>query len=154
MSRISRPAMFMEIAHIVAKRATCFRLNVGAVITFHNRVISMGYNGVAPGAPHCQGNNCPGKDLCTLTTHAEINALDYIPAHASFPDVDMYCTDSPCPDCARAIIHDGRVSKFYFRTPYRVKEGLTILHDKGIHVFRILPSGTVVDWLTHVIVEE
>lgn len=153
MSRISRPAMFMEIAHIVAKRATCFRLNVGAVITHKNRIISIGYNGVAPGEPHCLGRDCPGKDGCTLTTHAEINALDYIPTHAVFPKIEMYVTDSPCEECARAIRNDQRVMKLYYQTPYRVSEGLDIIRGGRIEVFRVLPSGLVVDDFNDIVEE-
>lgn len=147
--------MFMEIAHIVAKRATCFRLNVGAVITHKNRIISIGYNGVAPGEPHCLGNDCPGRDHCTLTTHAEENALDYIPMHSSYDDgLTMYVTDSPCVECARKIIKDTRVRYLYFQTPYRVTQGLHDLMNSNIRVLRVMPSGIIVNWFSNEIVEE
>lgn len=54
MERISRDQMLMEIAEIVAKRGTCNRLQVGAVISKGGRIISTGYNGVPSGLPHCE----------------------------------------------------------------------------------------------------
>lgn len=45
---------FMEIAKVVATRATCDRKHVGAVIVDgRNRIVSTGYNGSARGLPHC-----------------------------------------------------------------------------------------------------
>jgi len=45
---------FMDLADKVSERATCNRKHVGAVIVDSNhRLISTGYNGSAPGAPHC-----------------------------------------------------------------------------------------------------
>lgn len=51
--RISRSVMLMEMAHIVAKRGTCSRLQVGAVISKEGRILTMGYNGAPSGLPHC-----------------------------------------------------------------------------------------------------
>ena len=52
-SRISRDGMFMLMALAASYRGTCSRLQVGAVIVKDNHVVSMGYNGSPPGAPHC-----------------------------------------------------------------------------------------------------
>ena len=46
------PEYFMDIAKDVSTRATCDRKHVGAVIVRNNRVLSTGYNGSIPGAPH------------------------------------------------------------------------------------------------------
>ena len=51
--RISRSEMLMEMAFTVAKRGTCSRLQVGAVISRDGRIISMGYNGAPSGLQHC-----------------------------------------------------------------------------------------------------
>ena len=79
--RISRHLMFMEIAHTVAKRATCMRLNVGAVLVADRQIVSIGYNGAPSGAPHCAGNECPGKHHCHETIHAEVNAVQHLPGN-------------------------------------------------------------------------
>lgn len=94
--RTTRPQMFMEIAHAVARRSTCMRLNVGAVIVQGRSIVSIGYNGAPSGAPHCLGNACPGKLVCRETIHAEDNALRHLPPlEPDSPLLDLYVTDSP-----------------------------------------------------------
>jgi len=147
--------MFMEMAKVVAKRATCFRLNVGAVVVHDNRIVSIGYNGSPPGEPHCTGHTCAGAAQCRQTIHAEVNALGYISnTYDGNVDLDLYVTDSPCVDCANHILADSRVHRVFFATPYRVLTGLDILIGEGIEVYRVLPAGYVIDWATQQLVDE
>lgn len=147
--RISRPQMFMEIAATVARRSTCFRLNVGAVIVHNRRIISIGYNGAPPGAPHCAGNDCPGKHACHLTIHAEDNALRYCPDIDG--DFDLYVTDSPCSGCFEKIRDDGRIKRIFFGTPYRITDHFDSVHD--IEIYRVTPAGYIINWRTKELVD-
>lgn len=150
--RISRHQMFMDIASTVARRATCMRLNVGAVIVNQRRIVSIGYNGAPEGAPHCTGVTCPGWMGCRETTHAEDNALRYCPTDVS--DCDMYVTDSPCATCYDKIVVDGRIGRIFFGTPYRITDHLeNSLFENHVEVYRILPSGYIIDWSTGRIVD-
>lgn len=151
--RISRPQMFMEIAHVVSKRSTCFRLNVGALVVINNRIVSIGYNGAPSGAPHCLGNACPGAMGCHETIHAEDNALRHVPHSLRHEDKDLYVTDSPCLACTDRIIAD-KVKRLFFGRPYRLNEHLELLVDAGCEVYQVTPSGYVVDWFTRAIVDE
>lgn len=143
--------MFMEIASIVAKRSTCMRLNVGAVVVKDRRIISIGYNGSPSGDPHCLGNDCPGKEACTRTVHAEVNAISHAP-----PDLrigsDLYVTDSPCQQCCNLIPGTG-IRRVFFHTPYRVVEHLNTLLIYGVSVYRVTPAGYVFDWQRKELVE-
>lgn len=151
MNRISRPQMFMEMAHTVAKRSTCMRLNVGAVIVKDRRVVSIGYNGVEPGEPHCAGNDCPGRHSCGLTIHAEDNAIRYLPDGVG-SDLDIYVTDSPCPECYDRIAQDLRFNRIFFATPYRKTEHLVnSLFEDTLTVYRITPAGYIMNWSTGLI---
>lgn len=50
MEKTKRPSWdeyFMEMAELTAKRSTCMRRNVGAVIVKDKRAIATGYNGCA-----------------------------------------------------------------------------------------------------------
>lgn len=153
--RISRPQLFMEIAHVVAKRATCMRLSVGAVLVHQRSIVAIGYNGVAAGDPHCGGNDCPGRYECKLTTHAEVNALKHLPPNTNGA-LDLYVTDSPCADCYEEIINDARVTRIFFGTPYRINEHLMPPHGHGRdfftrpmpEVYRVTPSGYIMNWRT------
>jgi len=49
---------FMEIAKVVAKRSTCLRNHVGAVIVRDKRILTTGYNGAPSGLPHCLDIGC------------------------------------------------------------------------------------------------
>ena len=63
---------FMSIAWLISSRSSCNRLKVGAVIVRDNRIISVGYNGFLPKAPHIsrvRDNHEQG------TVHAEQNAI-------------------------------------------------------------------------------
>lgn len=150
--RPTRPQMFMEIAQVVAKRSTCMRLNVGAVIVQDRRIVSIGYNGVPAGAPHCLGNNCPGKHHCHETIHAEDNALRHLPGLDYKKDglLDIYVTDSPCADCFNKIKRHGFVGRVFFGTPYRINDHLI---DERIGVYRVLPAGYIMDWNTKELVD-
>lgn len=152
MSRISRPQMFIEMAKVASRRATCFRLNVGAVVTVDNRVVSIGYNGRPPGAPHCQGTHCPGKDGCQETIHAEDNALRFVPASCQLLMKDLYVTDSPCLSCANLILK-SRVGRLFFATPYRDTAPLQLLWQSKIDVYQVMPNGDVVEWKSRNIVD-
>ena len=150
--RISRAVMMMEIAKTVAKRSTCYRLNVGAVAVIQDRIVSIGYNGTAPGEAHCAGDECAGRFGCQLTTHAERNAVDYIPAALRGVPFDLYVTDSPCTECANYLIEKGAARVFY-ATPYRIIHGLECLVNAGVKVYRVMPSGYVTDELGRIVPE-
>lgn len=149
--RTTRPQMFMEIAQTVAKRSTCMRLNVGAVLVKGRSIVAIGYNGVPNGAAHCTGNDCPGKHHCHETIHAEYNAIRHLPEGIEGP-LDLYVTDSPCSLCYDSLASDGRVQRIFFDTPYRITDHLThSLWDIGI--YRVTPAGYVVDWDTKELVD-
>lgn len=144
--RITRPQMFMEMAVSASKRATCMRLNVGAILVAGRSPVAIGYNGPPSGEPHCSGNDCQGRFHCHLTTHAEINAITHLPYDTKGP-LDLYCTDSPCSQCYDRIVQDGRIARIFFQTPYRITDHLeNSLYD--IPVYRVLPAGYVMDWNT------
>jgi len=148
--RITRPQMFMEIAQVVAKRSTCMRLNVGAVIVKDRSIVSIGYNGSLAGHDHCAGNSCPGKHGCNETIHAEDNALRHLPPGLCGP-MDLYVTDSPCHHCFHLIRNDGRIRRIFFMPPYRITAHFDGDHD--IEIYRVTPAGYVMDWRTKELVD-
>lgn len=143
----------MEVAHVIAKRATCMRRNVGAIIVVNRNCVSWGYNGAETGDPHCSGNECPGKDsVCTMTVHAERNAIKRVPFELEQRVKDLYVTDSPCPACAELLTHH-RVKRVFFAIPYRITDSLDWLQKKGVEVYQVQPAGYVMEWGTRKLVE-
>jgi len=53
MERITRDEYLMEVAHVVARRGTCSRAQVGVVFAREGRIVATGYNGAPPGIAHC-----------------------------------------------------------------------------------------------------
>src|SRR5512145_403156 len=92
---------FMEIARVVATRATCDRKHVGAVIVRDRTILSTGYNGSIRGMPHCdEAGHLMENGHCVATVHAEANAI--IQAAKFFNDTattEIYTTASPCWNC-------------------------------------------------------
>jgi dCMP deaminase len=120
--RPSWDAYFMQIAHLVATRATCPRRSVGAVIVRDRRILCTGYNGAPRGLSHCPENgeshDWPGGCLraghCIRALHAEQNALLQAamigtPCEGS----TIYVTCQPCNTCAKMIINAGIVRVIY-----------------------------------------
>ncbi len=120
--------IFGQFARTVAARSTCTRLQVGSVITNGDftRVLAIGYNGNARGLPNTCDRKEPGNCGCI---HSEINALlklDYT-EHEKI----MFVTDSPCVNCAKAIINAGIQRVFYLRK-YRKTDGVDLLRSARI----------------------
>jgi dCMP deaminase len=61
--RPSWEAYFMEITSLVARRSTCLRRAVGAIIVKDKRILSTGYNGAPSGIRHCIETGCLREQL-------------------------------------------------------------------------------------------
>lgn len=110
---------FLEIAGVVAKRSTCLRRHVGAVLVRDRFIISTGYNGAPTGIRHCAEVGClratynvpsgERHELCR-GLHAEQNAIIQAALHGvSTKGATLYCTNHPCSICAKMLINAGVV---------------------------------------------
>jgi len=132
--RISRDGMLIEIAGLVARRSTCMRKQVGAVIAREGRVLSMGYAGAPSGFPHCAEARCDLSKPCTRTVHAEANAIAYAAKIGiALAGASLYTTLAPCAECAKLIINAG-IADVVFREVYRTSDGLDLLAQALIPV--------------------
>lgn len=117
----SRPTWdkyFMEIAGVVAKRATCDRGRSGCVIARNKQILVTGYVGAPVGLPHCDEVGHQIKTItnedgtvskhCVRTAHAEQNAIcQAAKIGASINGSTLYCKMTPCSTCAKMIINAG-----------------------------------------------
>jgi dCMP deaminase len=100
---------FMRITFQVAKRSTCPRAEVGAVIVRDKRILTTGYNGAPTGLPHCTEVGClMVNSHCVRTLHAEQNAIIQGALHGVDVSAStLYVTHQPCLVCAKMIINAG-----------------------------------------------
>jgi|SRR5215471_19154181 len=135
--RIGRPEMFLKIAYRFARRSTCPRKAVGAVIVRDNRIIAHGYNGAPPGMPHCTEVGCdisPVTGGCQRALHAELNAITYASRKGvSTEGAIAYLTLSPCLYCAKFMVTAG-IAEVLFHERYRNEDGLDFLREAGVKV--------------------
>jgi dCMP deaminase len=109
--RPTRDDIYLRMAELIAERGTCIRRQVGCILVdSRGRVLSMGYNGVAAGRPHCsEGCPCPGAkfpsgqglDKCEAI-HAEQNAIILLSDPWSVETA--YITTTPCLSCVKLLL--------------------------------------------------
>jgi dCMP deaminase len=108
---------FMDITHLVAKRSTCLRRHVGAVLVKDKKILATGYNGAPSGLEHCLDVGClrdqlgipsgERHELCR-GLHAEQNAIIQAAYHGvQIRGATLYCTNHPCIICSKMIINAG-----------------------------------------------
>lgn len=133
LERISRDELLGNIAKLVAKRSTCQRASVGAVLARDGRIISMGYNGAPAGVRHCE-HSADDTEPCLRTVHAEANAIAFAAKNGVETDgAELYCTHSPCNDCAKLIINAG-IARVVYWERYRDPAPINLLHTVGVVV--------------------
>jgi dCMP deaminase len=110
---------FMRIAQEVAKRSTCLRRSVGALVVLNKRILSTGYNGAPSGLPHCAETGCLRDELNIPSgerhelcrgMHGEMNALLQGARHGiRLEGGTLYSTLVPCSLCSKMLINTGIV---------------------------------------------
>ncbi len=107
----------MDITHLVAKRSTCVRREVGAVLVKDKKILATGYNGAPSRLEHCLDIGCLRErqgipsgerhELCR-GLHAEQNAIIQAAYHGvQIQGATLYCTNHPCMICSKMIINAG-----------------------------------------------
>ena len=134
---------------MVAKRSTCLRNQVGAVLVRDKRILSTGYNGAPAGLEHCDSVGCAREgvesgtrhELCRAV-HAEQNAIIQAALHGiGIEGAILYCTHQPCILCAKMMIN-ARISRVVYAESYPDGTALQFLKQAGIGVERMsLPLG-------------
>lgn len=107
---------FLKLAMLASERATCPRMHCGCVLVKDRFVLSTGYNGSLPGAPHCYTAGCLlVNNHCVRTNHAEINAICQATRHGvSLSGATAYVTNMPCTACSKALVAAGIVRVVIF----------------------------------------
>lgn len=153
---IERPSWddyFMDITCLVAKRATCMRRAVGAIVVKDRRVLATGYNGAPSHVRHCAEVGCLREqmnvpsgerhELCR-GIHAEQNAIIQAAYHGvSIKGADLFCTNLPCSICAKMIINAGIV-RIVYQSGYADSISKEMLAEAEVELVKLPSSQTEV----------
>ncbi|BCR04762.1 cytidine deaminase [Desulfuromonas versatilis] len=143
MERPSWEEYFMDIARLVARRSTCLRRQVGAVVVKEKNILATGYNGTPSGITHCSEVGCLRQKLGVPSgerhelcrgLHAEQNAIIQAAKHGiNIGGATIYCTNSPCVICSKMIINAG-VTRIVYLEGYPDNLSTEMLRESGIEV--------------------
>jgi len=143
--RPSWESYFMDITKLVAKRSTCLRRTVGAVIVKDKRVLTTGYNGAPSGIRHCLDVGCLREQMKVASgerhelcrgIHAEQNAIIQAAFHGvSIRGATLFCTNLPCSICAKMLINAGIVQIIYL-DGYADPMSKELLTEAGVSMIR------------------
>ncbi len=138
---------FLEIARVVAKRSSCLRRQVGAVIVRNKDIISTGYNGAPAhqknsleyGFCYREVNNIPSGtrlELCrAVGSHAESNAI-VLAARNGHATADstlyVYGHQFVCNQC-KAMIANALIRRVVLQRPDGSTEESVPEQDWTIH---------------------
>ncbi len=138
----------MEIAHLVKKRSTCLRRQVGAVLSKDKNILATGYNGPPSGTSHCIDVGCLREKLGIPSgerheicrgLHAEQNAIIQAAKHGTaITGSVLYCTNLPCVICSKMIINAG-ITRIIYEVGYPDKLGFEMLSEAGIVIEQFKP---------------
>ncbi|MBU1171686.1 MAG: cytidine/deoxycytidylate deaminase family protein [Proteobacteria bacterium] len=137
---------FMDITELVAKRSTCTRRAVGAVLVKDKRLLSTGYNGAPSGITHCSETGCLREkmnvpsgerhELCR-GIHAEQNAIIQAAYYGvSIKGSTLFCTNLPCSICAKMLINSG-IKTIYYKSGYADPLSSEMMKEAGLEVIRV-----------------
>lgn len=135
----------MDITELVAKRSTCRRRAVGAVLVKDKRILSTGYNGAPSNIRHCIDIGCLREDLGIPSgekhelcrgIHAEQNAIIQAAYHGvAISGATLFCTNLPCAICAKMIIN-ANIQKIYYLDGYADTISKEMLDEAGIELIK------------------
>lgn len=140
--RVGWDEYFINIAEQVAKRSTCSRKHVGAVIVREKMILATGYNGSIRGTDHCDDVGHLIEDgHCIRTVHAETNAI--VQAARTGNRIEgacIYVTASPCFNCFKLIANAG-IIRIVFKEFYREPRVLQISEELNIEMVEMTANG-------------
>ena len=127
MSRPTWDEYYKAISVATKKRSPCERLKVGCVLVKNNRIISQGYNGFLPSAPH---KSIVRDNHEQATVHAEQNAIaDCAKRGVSCEGCIAYITHYPCIICTRIMLASG-IKEIKYIDDYKNDELVKVFCDQ------------------------
>jgi len=129
---------YMKTAYAFSECSTATRLKVGAILVDKSgkNIISFSYNGTPSG----WSNICEDENNQTLpeVLHAETNLISKLAKQGGVGSEGgiLFCTHSPCFQCAKLIYQAG-IKEVFYSQKYRCEDGIEFLEKLGIKVTQL-----------------
>lgn len=133
--RLTWDELWMMHARAYALRSSCVQYKIGVVFVRDNCYLSGGYNGPPRGEENCSevgcaklnkfGNKLPAGSGRCRGAHAEMNAIVNFGREGGtgkLKDSTMFCTFTPCLDCAKHLRNLG-IKEIVYEEKYNEVEG-------------------------------
>ncbi len=143
MSRPSWDEYFMDITNLVAKRSTCLRRKVGAILVKERNILATGYNGAPSGISHCLDVGCLREEMSIPSgerhelcrgLHAEQNAIIQAAYHGvGIQGATIFCTNYPCTICIKMLINAG-IKRIVYKDGYSDALAKELIQQAGLEV--------------------
>lgn len=155
--RIDWDTLYMLQVRAYAMRSSCEKYRVGAVFTRNNTVLTGGYNGSPKGQPNCcevgcakrknDGSFIPAGSCLCRGAHAEMNSMANACKNGGVDlnKATVYCSFSPCLDCAKHLLNLGIV-RFVYEVEYTEEEGqkaIALLKGAGVEMVHFIIDESV-----------
>ena len=132
--------LYLDMAHLVSHQSHDEQTKVGCVIVRDGQVLSQGWNGMPSGMDNttrCH-TGCTKKEVI----HSEANALMKLARNGGGSSAaTIYCTHSPCWECAKLILQAG-ISRVVYTHCYD-ETSVLFLKERGLELECIKPSDRI-----------
>jgi len=132
---------YLKVADLIAQQSYAEDRKVGALIVKDGNIISFSYNGTPP--------NTNNNTQTNTVLHAEAQAIAKVArSNSNTLNAVLYCTLSPCIDCAKLIFSAG-IKRVVFKDEYKCTEGTEFLRKMGVAINQTDPTTMLADpeWL-------
>jgi len=132
---------YLKVADLIAQQSYAEDRKVGALIVKDGNIISFSYNGTPRHTNNDTQNN--------IVLHAEAQAIAKVArSNNSTINSTLYCTLSPCIDCAKLIYGVG-ITRVVYRDDYKCLDGIEFLKRMRVGINNMLPQNSLADpaWL-------
>ena len=132
--------LYIDMATLTAHQSHDEEIQVGSVIVRDGQVLSQGWNGMPSGMPNA--TRSPVGATRKEVIHSEANALMKLAKNGGGSNgATIYCTHSPCWDCAKLLLQAG-ITRIVYSHCY--DEGSVLfLKERGLDLECIKPSDRV-----------
>jgi len=132
--------LYIDIAHVVAQQSHDEEIKVGSIIVRDGQILSQGWNGMPSGMDNKTRHHTGVTKQEVI--HSEANALMKLAKNGGGSNASaIYCTHSPCWDCAKLILQAG-IERVIYSHCYDERSVL-FLKERGLDIECIQPSSRV-----------